>query len=403
VDSAGNAYIAGTTYSRLSLTSTAFGVPSKDHPCAFVTKLNAAGKRNRLVGMPGQCGRPPPSLWMRVAASTCWPAARHETDPGRRQNWLLHGTRGVGGRHAVDAAGNVYLVGTADESFAATAGAYQPALAPGTCYSTFGATLPSPLYGRIPMKLGTGGSVVYAHLSGRVGPPIRLAPWRSIRKATRGSRAIRNRRTSPSRPAPRNPLSTVRWTWGRCSTETPSSPNGSHRGEAVVFHVPRRVGAGCRPRHRGGQRGRRLRRGGTQSTDFPTTSGALQRVYGGGNPIPSFAGDAFVVKFNASGLVVYSTFIAALKTKRATAIAVDPQGNVYVNAYPNTSTQIPITLSELSPDGSAILNTATAAGWFAVDGQSSVYLAAPRSATCFFPRRERIRISLAAGLMTLPW
>ena len=44
VDSAGNAYIVGTTSSPdFPLTSTAFGAPSKDNACAFVAKLSATG------------------------------------------------------------------------------------------------------------------------------------------------------------------------------------------------------------------------------------------------------------------------------------------------------------------------------------------------------------------------
>ena len=59
-----------------------------------------------------------------------------------------------------------------------------------------------------------------------------------------------------------------------------------------------------RPRHRRGRRRQRLRDGLHRSTDFPTTPGAFQTTFGGGDY------DAFVTKLNAAGTaLVYSTYL----------------------------------------------------------------------------------------------
>jgi hypothetical protein len=75
----------------------------------------------------------------------------------------------------------------------------------------------------------------------------------------------------------------------------------------------------------------------TASTDFPTTSGALQTTYGGGNF------DAFVSELDAAGsALVYSTFLGASDEDQANGIAVDASGNAYIvgtTGSSNTPTQ----------------------------------------------------------------
>ncbi|HWX95078.1 MAG TPA: SBBP repeat-containing protein [Terriglobales bacterium] len=60
--------------------------------------------------------------------------------------------------------------------------------------------------------------------------------------------------------------------------------------------------------------------------DFPTTVGARQAVYGGGNS------DGFVTKINgATGVFLYSSFLGGSLADVATGVAVDPTtGNIYV-------------------------------------------------------------------------
>jgi hypothetical protein len=63
--------------------------------------------------------------------------------------------------------------------------------------------------------------------------------------------------------------------------------------------------------------------GGTDSTDFPVTSGVIQSTLRGSN--------AFVVKLNASGTaLLFSTYLGGSGYDIGNAIAVDPSGVVYV-------------------------------------------------------------------------
>ena len=63
----------------------------------------------------------------------------------------------------------------------------------------------------------------------------------------------------------------------------------------------------------------------TDSTDFPTTAGAVQTTYAGGDA------DAFVTKLNATGSgLVYSTYLGGSGGDIGHGIAVDGAGSAYV-------------------------------------------------------------------------
>jgi hypothetical protein len=64
--------------------------------------------------------------------------------------------------------------------------------------------------------------------------------------------------------------------------------------------------------------------GQTQSADFPTTPDAVQRKFGGPRR------DAVVLKLDASGKIVYSTFLGGSKNDEATTMALADDGTVYV-------------------------------------------------------------------------
>jgi hypothetical protein len=66
------------------------------------------------------------------------------------------------------------------------------------------------------------------------------------------------------------------------------------------------------------------------STDFPTTPGAYQTTYGGG------ADDVFVAKFTPSGALAYSTFLGGALDDYANNITVDPAGQAYVTGFTNS-------------------------------------------------------------------
>jgi uncharacterized protein (TIGR03437 family) len=80
----------------------------------------------------------------------------------------------------------------------------------------------------------------------------------------------------------------------------------------------------------------------TSSTDFPTTSQAFQKIYGGGTT-GFLAGDAFVSKLNPAGnALVYSTYLGGSRDEFAFGIAVDSSGNAYVTGGTN-SPNFPVT------------------------------------------------------------
>ena len=64
--------------------------------------------------------------------------------------------------------------------------------------------------------------------------------------------------------------------------------------------------------------------GQTQSADFPTTPDAVQRKFGGPRR------DAFVLKLDTNGKIVYSTLLGGSKNDEATAFALADDGTVYV-------------------------------------------------------------------------
>lgn len=63
--------------------------------------------------------------------------------------------------------------------------------------------------------------------------------------------------------------------------------------------------------------------GGTRSSDLPTTNGTFQPTFGGYE-------DAFVVKFNPQGQIIWSTYLGGAELDRAYAVELDHQGNVIV-------------------------------------------------------------------------
>src|SRR5258706_13974775 len=77
--------------------------------------------------------------------------------------------------------------------------------------------------------------------------------------------------------------------------------------------------------------------GGTNSTDFPTTAGAFQPIFGGGSTFQAEfrASDAFVTKLNATGsALIYSTYLGGCCEEGGLGIAVDAAGNAWVKGPP---------------------------------------------------------------------
>jgi uncharacterized protein (TIGR03437 family) len=107
--------------------------------------------------------------------------------------------------------------------------------------------------------------------------------------------------------------------------------------------------------------------GQTQSLNFPTAN-AVQAARGGCTSNNWVCADAFVTKLNASGQIVYSTYLGGSSFDAATAITVDPDGAPSVSGlttsfdFPtlnpvqsNSVTYLDAFVAKLNPAGSALL------------------------------------------------
>jgi hypothetical protein len=129
----------------------------------------------------------------------------------------------------------------------------------------------------------------------------------------------------------------------------------------------------------------------TYSSDFPTTSGALQPAYSGGQ-------DGFVTKLNSSGTaLIYSTYLGGSEQDQGNGIVVDGAGNAYVTGF-TQSTDFPVTLgafqtscgnpsscenafvSAINPTGSALIYSTYLGGSYdqgygiSVDSDGNAYV-----------------------------
>ena len=138
--------------------------------------------------------------------------------------------------------------------------------------------------------------------------------------------------------------------------------------------------------------------GQTSSTDFPTTLGAFQTIFGGRS-------DAFVTKFNPSGSgLVYSTYLGGSLWDEGSGIAVDSAGNAYVTGATGSAdfpTMNPLQptfgggyddafVSKLNPTGSQLVYSTYLGGsgpdaglGIAVDGAHNAYITGGTSSTNF--------------------
>lgn len=141
---------------------------------------------------------------------------------------------------------------------------------------------------------------------------------------------------------------------------------------------------------------------GVRRGDYTATPGAAQMQFGGGAPLaycfftpagPFPCDDGIIAKADPSGNAIFVTFVGAPKGADASAIAVDPSGNVYVagsagasfpttaNAAIPTSTTSTTFAAKLSADGSRFLyatylpDTMVGPTHIAVDSQGNAYIA----------------------------
>src|SRR5260370_31277416 len=109
--------------------------------------------------------------------------------------------------------------------------------------------------------------------------------------------------------------------------------------------------------------------GGAISGDFPTSAGAYQTQLSGGI-------DCFVVKFDSQGNRIFSTFVGGGSDDLASSIAVDSQGNSYITGQTLSDSYPPVNASfqhsrhgandafvtEISADGSQLVYSTFAGG-----------------------------------------
>jgi hypothetical protein len=120
--------------------------------------------------------------------------------------------------------------------------------------------------------------------------------------------------------------------------------------------------------------------------DFPTTSGAYQTSFPGGN-------SAYAAKFDAAGSLVYSTYLGGGLSDTGQGIAVDASGNVYVTGntagnFPTTSVAYQtiyggggdIFVMKLNAAGSALLYSTYLGG---IGGEASAGIAVDASGDAY--------------------
>jgi beta-propeller repeat-containing protein len=129
--------------------------------------------------------------------------------------------------------------------------------------------------------------------------------------------------------------------------------------------------------------------GDSVSSDFPTTAGAFEPTYSGGE-------DAFVTKLSPDGSsLVYSTFLGGTSSDVGKGIAVDASGNAYVGGvtfssdFPTTAAAFDVSsnggydafVTELNADGSALSYSTYLGGagydevkGIAIDGADNAYV-----------------------------
>ncbi len=279
VDTSGNAYVTGQTYSSdFPTTPGAFQTTKNDDKHfseAFVTKLNPTGT-------------------------------------GLVYSTYLGGS-GIdyGYGIAVDTSGNAYVTGYAGSDFPTTPGAFQ---------TTYGGDTDAFVTELNP----TGSALVYStYLGGSTGDISAADYGYAVALGTAGNAYVTGKTYSSDFPTTPGAFQTTHGVFEDAFV-TELNPTGS----ALVYSTY--LGASGSDYGNGiavDTSGNAYVTGYTYSSDFPTTPGAFQTTFGGGFT------DAFVTELNPTGTgLVYSTYLGGSGSgyDRGQAIAVDTSGNAYV-------------------------------------------------------------------------
>jgi len=78
--------------------------------------------------------------------------------------------------------------------------------------------------------------------------------------------------------------------------------------------------------------------GGTNSSNFPVTNGAVQSTFGGSGDSSQTGGDAFVTKLNTFGTgLIFSTFLGGSSSDAASSVGLDNLGDVHIQGFTNST------------------------------------------------------------------
>jgi uncharacterized protein (TIGR03437 family) len=406
VDSTGAAYVAGTTLSPdFPVTSTSLGTPSANSVCSFVTKLNPSGTAidfsvclaNVLVTAFALDGNG--NMYLGT------PNSLVKLDPAAENILYATPTGGPVESLAVDAAGDVYIAGTAGPGLATTAGAYQSQSA-GTV------NCPNALNGpevqcnnAFITKLSPSGSVVWSTYVGGSGPDDAHA----IAVDSAGNVWVAGETVSPNFPTTAGAIS--RTFQGEVDLGplrygdafvAKLDPTGSHLIYSTYL-------GGSGPDGAFGlavdATGAVYIAGGSGSPNFPTTPGALQTTYTGYDPNapPSLGPDGFVTKLDISGDLIYSTLTASANRP----IVVDASGQAYVSGsgeatsstmQPTCATPAAAAVSVINSAGSALVATSPIPGaYLALDGKGGLYSSGLAYTLVFFSTPHAFQTEYGGG------
>jgi len=406
VDSTGAVYVAGTTLSPdFPVTSTSLGTPSTNSVCSFVTKLNPSGTAidfsvclaNLLVTAFALDANG--NMYLGTSDSVV------KLDPAAQNILYTLPTGGSAESLAVDAAGNVYIAGTAWPGLATTAGAYQS-------QSAGGVSCPTGLNGpevqcnnAFITKLSPSGSIVWSTYLGGSGPDDAHA----IAVDSAGNVWVAGETISPNFPTTAGAIS--RTFQGEVDIGplrygdafvAKLDPTGSHLLYSTYL-------GGSGPDAASGlaldATSAVFIAGGTGSPNFPTTAGALQTTYTGYDPNipPSLGPDGFVTKLDALGDLIYSTLTALANRP----IVADASGQLYVGAsgdatsstiQPTCATPPTAAVSVINSAGSAVVASSPIPGaYLALDGKGGLYSAGLAQTLVFFSTPHAFQTEYGGG------
>jgi uncharacterized protein (TIGR03437 family) len=412
VDSTGAAYVAGNTLSPdFPVTSTTLGTPSTSG-CAFVTKFNPSGTAIDFSICLANSGAlafaldPSGNMYLaidNVGNPFFISFSVVKLDPTGQSILYTAPISGIPEAIALDAAGDIFVTGTAGPGLATTPGVYQSQSSAGQCPGDINAP-PSPCSIAFITKLTPSGSVAWSTYLGGSGPD----DAHTIALDSTGNVWLAGQTVSPNFPTTANAISR------KFGGEIDLGP--LRFGDAFVSKLDPTGSHLLYSTYLGGSEadvaygiavdstGAAYISGGTGSPNFPTTPGALQTTYTGYTPNapPSPGPEGFVTKIDGSGDLVYSTFISA-----GGGLVVDTSGQTYVSASGNAfaSTSQPTCASPpneevlvLNSTGSALVGSSPIPGaYLALDGKGGLYSAGDAFTGVFFSTPRAFQTQYGGG------